>query len=361
MVELALLLFQGPGPAPPAPLPMPPINVPSQLLQQFQGVIPRWFGAVQPVALDVFYVLMGLEFAWLGVEILQRRRMTGGLEGIVFSLTEKILACGFWLCFVTLAGNWIPAIFNSFIAIGKAGTAMPALGPSIILGQGFTIAGNLFGAAMNLGWLNVLSTTGIGLMIAAFFIIVAFLALTVLLVTSLVQSFLGIGAGMIFLAFGGSQWTRPYAEKYVSYCVAVGTKIMMIYFLVGAGWQLSNAWIQMAQNVPQTWAGVLVGWYIACGALLYFTVVWSGGSFISNIMGGTTLSHRDVLGVIGSGVSAGVSAGMIASGITGATGAAGKTGASAASGGAVTTPVAASSAPSASARVPVSTPNGRRN
>ena len=49
-----------------------------------------------------------------------------------------------------------------------------------------------------------------------------------------------IGAGVIFLGFGGSRWTAAYVERYIAYAVSVGMKILVLYLLIGAGMTVSR-------------------------------------------------------------------------------------------------------------------------
>ena len=56
---------------------------------------------------------------------------------------------------------------------------------------------------------------------------------------ALVESYVVVGAGFIFLGFGGSRWTAPYVERYIALAVAVGVKLMVLYMLIGAGMTLS--------------------------------------------------------------------------------------------------------------------------
>src|SRR4029077_18509488 len=78
----------------------------------------------------------------------------------------------------------------------------------------------------------------------------AFLGLTVQLVVTLVESYLVVGAGFIFLGFGGSRWTAPYVERYISLAVSTGVKVMVLYLLLGAGLTLTNGWVAAARAIP---------------------------------------------------------------------------------------------------------------
>ena len=66
---------------------------------------------------------------------------------------------------------------------------------------------------------------------------------------ALVESYVVVGAGFIFLGFGGSRWTAPYVERYIALAVAVGVKIMVLYLLIGGGITISAGWVARANSI----------------------------------------------------------------------------------------------------------------
>jgi type IV secretion system protein TrbL len=52
-----------------------------------------------------------------------------------------------------------------------------------------------------------------------------------------------MSAGYIFLGFGGSRWTSPYFERYISLAVGTGVRLMLIYLMLGVFRTVSNNWI----------------------------------------------------------------------------------------------------------------------
>ena len=77
----------------------------------------------------------------------------------------------------------------------------------------------------------------------------AFIAITVQFVVAMVESYIIVAAGFIFVGFGGSRWTAPYVERYIGLGVATGVKIMLLYLLIGTGMNLSVDWMTDAQNI----------------------------------------------------------------------------------------------------------------
>jgi hypothetical protein len=98
--------------------------------------------------------------------------------------------------------------------------------------------------------------------------------------------------------------------------VASGVKLMALYCLIGAGWAMSNSWIQQAQQGPFTQAGVEASWAIMCGAVIYAGICWYGSAQVSQVLGGSpNLSHSDFVAFMGPMISAAITSGMIAAGL----------------------------------------------
>ena len=134
---------------------------------------------------------------------------------------------------------WIPAIIDSFEQIGSTYSwKLSALSPSAVFSQGLNIAGSLMDFRFDLRILceagQFLGTgirrdhyrprpTGI---------------ITVQFIVAMVESYIVVAAGFIFVGFGGRGVTVPYSERYIGLAVSTGIKIMLLYLLIGAGFKL---------------------------------------------------------------------------------------------------------------------------
>src|SRR5947209_12759181 len=108
--------------------------------------------------------------------------------------------------------------------------------------QGLNIAAALMdGASSSAFFTN--PGTSIAVMISAAFVVLAFIAVTIQYIVAVVESYLVVSAGVIFLGFGGSRWTTPYVERYIGLGVSTGVKIMILYMLIGVGLNLSGGWL----------------------------------------------------------------------------------------------------------------------
>jgi type IV secretion system protein TrbL len=297
--------------------------------------------------MELFVALAGLDLAFFGWSLWKTYR--GDITAAIMSTTNRLLLIALFLDLLLNGPTWTKNIVDMFTSVGQAVNGGVPITPGATFVEGLTIAGKLLATGLTAGLLTDL-LTGLAMIIAAFVIVIAFGIIVIEFVITKVQTFLAMGMGFFFLAFGGSTWTRTYVEKYFSYAVASGVRLMTLYFLVNAATSLASTWETLAAGAPLSSNGVLVSWGIAFGALLYGVICWRGPSIASGILtGGPNLTHNEIWGALATAAQAGVSAALLASGIGSAAGAAGAAGsvASASGGGGAT--MAAASAPTAAA------------
>src|SRR3954449_1467690 len=256
---------------------------PSAMLDQFRAVRMTWLTVAAGYANRLFGLLALIEFAWTAAILVLERT---NLQGWTAALIRKMMFIGAFFALLNFGADWIPRIINSFQQIGQNASGLGSLAPTDILVQGLNITGNLLSGAASSGWLGNIGTA-LSLVFAALLAFLAFLGLTVQLVVTLVESYLVVGAGFIFLGFGGSRWTAPYVERYISLAVSTGVKVMVLYLLLGAGLTLTNGWVAAARAIPGSAEPAVDALDIAASAVLLLMICWNVPKFTAAILGGT--------------------------------------------------------------------------
>jgi len=212
----------------------------------FKSLENTWFSALIGDAKDLFTVLAGLEITWLALTWLLARQT---FDEIVPALVKKIITLGFFAAILINAQTWVPDILNSFTQAGATASGLPSLSPSTIAGYALTyplhiLAGQatqsgtgFFGKAIQAVkdtvdpamWLEMIERVMIAIML--FF---AFIYIAIEMMVLLIESYIVVGAGVLFLGFGGSRWTTKFVDGYINFAVSVGVKLFTIYLIVGA-------------------------------------------------------------------------------------------------------------------------------
>jgi len=162
---------------------------------------------------------------------------------LFLSLIKKLLVISFFYAVLINGQTWIPAIVNSFAQLGaNASGVSVAQNPSDIMTQGLQIVSDLFTKVSST---SLLTEPGgaITTILAACIVLASYIIITLHYVVTKLEAIIVMSAGYIFLGFGGSRWTSPYFERYISLAVSTGVRLMLIYLMLGVFKTISNNWI----------------------------------------------------------------------------------------------------------------------
>jgi type IV secretion system protein TrbL len=321
-------------------------NNPSQILQQYRNFRTTWITNIWPYANTLFALLATIEFAWSAAVMALEKT---DLQSWTSALIRKIMWLGAFYALLLFGRQWIPAIIDSFSQLGGAAAGINGnngLSPSDVFTQGLNIAAALMdGASSSAFFTN--PGTSIAVMISAAFVVLAFIAVTIQYIVAVVESYLVVSAGVIFLGFGGSRWTTPYVERYIGLGVSTGVKIMILYMLIGVGLNLSGGWLDEAVGIGTSPNPSMTGFDVMGAALIFMMLCWQVPKLFAAVLGGSpALSGGDLVStgtavVGGAAMVASLGAGAVAAAAGGTAAAAGGAGgATSASGGGASSTVA---------------------
>jgi type IV secretion system protein TrbL len=268
----------------------------------------------------------------------------------LLALTNKLKSVGWFYALLVNGTAWMPQIINLFVDIGRQGSGMSSIGPSEILGQGVDICAQLlWSGAKSAGHLDMVAAFGLGLSSIA--VIASFTLLTLHFLTAQIEVYYAIGLGSVFLMLGGSKWTVSYVERYFSFCVQAGIKMMVFYFAVGGAQSVMQHWNQEVANMGSALGAIVGGYVIAAGAFLLSFTTWHIAKMTAAVLGGAPImTGNDMLAFTLPATTSIASIGSLATGGAAAAGmAAAKAGSAAGSAGGS---VAAGAAAAGSASVP---------
>ena len=288
-------------------------QTPGDLLDTFRALRPNWFTAASAAANRLFGLLALIEFAWTAVILVLDK---SDLQGWTAALIRRMMFVGAFMALLVNGPLWIPAIIDSFTILGKnaAGIGGAGLSPGDVFLRGLDIAGNLGLSASTAGFF-VNPASALALVLAAILTFLAFVIVSVHFIMALVESYVVVGAGFIFLGFGGSRWTAPYVERYIALAVAVGVKLMVLYMLVGAGMTLSAAWTARALTAALAPSPIMEALDIMGGAIIFGILCWQAPKFTASLLGGSpNFSGGDIAAVGFAGAQAGIAVATLGAG-----------------------------------------------
>ena len=235
------------------------VNVLDQIVTEFKIRAAGWESTLRSFAIGTFGILATIELAWAAIRLAFRR---SDVSEWLAEIVNQILFLGFFLALLENSVTWGQAIVNSFRQAASAAGG-GGIAPSDVFAAGVKIASVVL-SQMSI-WHPEASA---GLMVAGIVIEICFALMAAFMVLALVESFLIISMGVLFMAFGGTRWTKDFAISTVRYTVSVGAKLFVLQLLVSIGASLIQTWANSFTYVTDASLCILVGCSIVMLALV---------------------------------------------------------------------------------------------
>jgi type IV secretion system protein TrbL len=281
-------------------------TVPSSIMDQFRNQRINWAANVWVYANALFGLLAIIEFAWSAAVMLLEK---SDLQSWTSALIRKMMWLGAFYAVLLYGNSWIPAIIDSFTAIGQNASGVVALSPGDIFAQGLQIAGALLGGASTSAFF-INPGPSLALVFCALLIFISYVIITINFIVTMVESYILVSVGFVFLGFGGSRWTAPYVERFIGLAVSIGIKILLLYCLIAAGMNLGVNWIDEAQSVSASTRPLMTAFDVMGAAVIFMMLCWQIPKLFAGVLGGApTLTGGDFAATVGAVASAGLAAG----------------------------------------------------
>jgi type IV secretion system protein TrbL len=268
------------------------IKAPSAILNQYRAQRTTWFTVVWPYANTLFGILATIEFAWSAAVMLLEK---SDMQSWTSALVRKLMWIGAFYALLINGRFWIPAITDSFELIGQNASGTGPMAPSDVFSRGIDIAGALMATSSTAAFFTNLGTS-LAMIFTGIITALAFIAITVQFVVAMVESYIIVAAGFIFVGFGGSRWTAPYVERYIGLGVSTGVKIMLLYLLIGTGMNLSVDWMTDAQKISSNASPAMSALEIMGASIIFMMLCWQIPKLFAAVLGGSpALSGGDLV------------------------------------------------------------------
>ena len=225
--------------------------------------------------------------------------------GVFGEIIRYVTFCGIFLWFLRNGPSLANSIIDAMIKIGSDASGKEVANPSSIVDIGFQIYAT---AQTNLDW-SPTSFAAFGISIAVL-IIFALVGINMLL--QLCSAWVLAYAGIIFLGFGGSYWTKDMAINYFKTVLGVGVSLMTMTMLIGIGTDIVNdTVIQMNSSGSQQLTEMAA---LLVTAITLFMLVDKLPALVAGIINGASIGSSGI-GAFGAGAVIG--AALTAKGVAG--------------------------------------------
>lgn len=252
----------------------------NSLLRLIQNASNQWAPRLHDYALWLLGCLAVIQLVWTFAPLVMRGAELGD---ILHELVKFILVIGFFYAMLDHATEWGGAIVNSF---RQAGAHAAGLGSAELMpGDMFSTAVDFSRQVLTAGVSMFSPITSVVVAVSALIVLMCFTFIAALVFVTLVEAYVIINAAVLFMGFGGSQWTREYALAPIRYAVAVGAKLFVLTLIVGLIMQVSAEWSAAYTN-DEASLMTLVGLSLVCAYLTKTIPELIGGMISGTSMGG---------------------------------------------------------------------------
>lgn len=280
-------------------------NILNNVLAQYKTATSSWVGVIQNYAEYFFGGLAVMGFVWqISQAYFHRPEFTGVLGEII----RYMVFCGVFLWFLRNGPELAQNIIDSMRIIGaEAAGVNKDLKPSYIVDIGFTI----FDRARAALYDDPLSTNNIMAFILALIVLVILSLIGINMLLQLCTAWVPAYAGVIFLGFGGSYWTKDMSINYFKTVLGTGVSLMTMTLLIGIGSDIINRSFSSLSERPLVAAELTV---LLITAITLFMLVDKLPALVAGIINGASIGSS---GIGAFGASAAVGAALTAKGIAG--------------------------------------------
>ena len=281
---------------------------------EYQSASKQWEMGLTIIAKGLFLKLALLEIVWSAIWWVLER---DDPNQIIVAMLKKIMSLMFFWAILLNFDTWIPAVIDGFAQSGQIAAKTGPLTPSEVLDRGLMLATKVASASNKAG---LFSKAGLGSTIlsglSAIIILLTFAVIAGQMLITLIESYIVVSGGVLFLGFAGSRWTTTFAEKYLSYSVSVGVKLFVMYLIIGAGQKLTNSWGDLI--TPELTISDYME--VVAGSLVYMFLAWQIPSLASSMLTGAVSMTLGSAAATVATVAAGAAgaAGAAAAGVAGA-------------------------------------------
>ena len=285
-------------------------NMLDTIFLQYRAAAQPWEPTITAAATWLFWAL-----AAIGLVVAIFKEMTNGELGFnstVGLVIRWTLVTSVFFTLLKYAPEWGEIIVKSFRQAAGQASGTVGLSPSLIFEEGMSVAGLILGKSKM--WAVATNTA---LILAAFVTVALFAMLALEVLKALVHMYIALYGGIIFMGFGGFEFTREYAMNYYKQVLIIGARLYAIQLVIGIALSVIQSWTSQLSAEPELFEVLgLIG-----GVIVLLMLVQSIPDMVSGFITGNFAGDGRATSQVASIVTAG--AGMAAAAGAASTAAAG--------------------------------------
>lgn len=211
--------------------------------QRLEATANSWRPVLESIARNLLLILAGLSITWQAILMVLRN---SDLTELMTEIVKIIMYTGFFLTVIEYSASWCEAIVESFSqaalqAASSGKLTAVGVGPADTLRIGVQLANSLSDAV---DWTQPFTYI---FYVFAIFVVMIYAVISAYQMLVLAELYIVTAAGIVFLGFGGSVWSRDTAIRHIWYVISIAAKLYALYLTVGVGADVINTFIGIGE------------------------------------------------------------------------------------------------------------------
>jgi type IV secretion system protein TrbL len=210
------------------------------LSSQYSSSAQKWETSIKEHAVKLFWILAAISAAWTFAVLVLRQ---SDLADLVGAAVRFIVTTMFFYWLLDRGPDFAGDILRSTLQLAGDATGTRGLDWGAFANMGVKV---FMEVNRHISIWNPVVAVSAG--IVAILILVALCLITVNLVLVNCETWIMLSAGLIFLGFGATEWTRDLSVSYYKHLLGVGIKQFVTLLLAGIGLDIMNSLYTAAQT-----------------------------------------------------------------------------------------------------------------
>jgi type IV secretion system protein TrbL len=272
----------------------------NNVVQTFQQQTANWSGLINVYAMETFGILAVIDLAMATIRVALGKP---DWSDFLSMLVNELLFLGLF-AWLMQTNTWATAIINTFRQLAGVAGGPRTLTPGDIAADGVDLGGKILSAIS-----VVHPSTGVAIALGGTLVVICFGYIAAAMIIALVESYFITASSTIFMAFGGSRWTKDIAIGVLRHIFGLGVRLFALQVIASAAARMANDWVNF-YNPSSTDAQPFC--LIVIQSIVLLAVAWEVPKSMERMVSGTSTTHAG--GIITAGAAAVGAAASVASG-----------------------------------------------
>ncbi len=252
-------------------------TVQTQIINAAKG----WEATLTNAATSLFWLLALIE---IGVASIFLAIAGADIQAWAVELIKRIMFIGLFAFVLQSGPQFAKDVTHSLWQIGSS-TSSGSVTPSSLLDTGLNVNAAITKQIDALGFSAIAQKFYLAL--AGWIVLIAMALFAAVLLSVIVEMYIGIMAGIVMLGLGGSSYTKDFSIRYLVYAFGVGMKLMALSIIGGTG---SNILLSLASSSTMT-TDSTAGAVLAAVAIVMFTLAVFVPGIIQGVVQGASVGN----------------------------------------------------------------------